>query len=204
MLVRPAARGVPRASPSPAEPAAPRGRLAGLGVRRRPRRGQDAGRGLVDSAAGRRRHHEARLPDRPDRRRHPRRDGRRPVGPDRRRAPVEPAAVRIVKTPRRMAQRRPRGLPERRGARASPRAQYRHPLGRRAGLLAAGRIDLGPGDAGASGRHQSPGHDHDNPAPARGPPAHPRRGDHRPDDRFHLRQPGPPAARVSQSDRQLV
>ena len=30
--VRPAARGVPRASPSPHEPAAARGRLAGLGV----------------------------------------------------------------------------------------------------------------------------------------------------------------------------
>ena len=76
-----------RAHPrAPADPAAARGRLAGLGVRRRPRGRQDAGRGLLDSAPGRRRHHEARLPDRPDRRRYPRRDGRGPVGPDRRRA----------------------------------------------------------------------------------------------------------------------
>ena len=67
--------------------------------------------------------------------------------------PLEPASVRNVETPRRMAQRRPRGLPERRGARARPRAQYRHPLGRRAGLLAARRIDLGLGDAVAPGRH---------------------------------------------------
>ncbi len=100
-----------------------------------------------------------------------------PSGPDRRRAPVEPAAVRIVETPRRMAQRRPGGLLERRRARARPRAQYRHPLGRRAGVLAARRIDLGPGDAGAAGRHQSPGPDHDHAAPARGPQTHPRRGD---------------------------
>ena len=65
-----------------------------------------------------------------------------------------------------MAQRRPRDLLERRRARARPRVEYRHPLGRRAGLLAARRIDLGPGDAGAAGRHQSPGPDHDNAAPA--------------------------------------
>ena len=76
-----------------------------------------------------------------------------------------PAAVRAVKTPRRLAQRRPRDLLERRGARARPRAEHRHPLGRRAGLLAARRIDLGPGDAGAAGRHQSPGDDHDHAAP---------------------------------------
>ena len=72
-----------RASPRPAEPAAPRGRLAGLGVRGRTRGGQDAGRGLLDPAPRRSRHHEARLPDCPDRRRHPRRDGRGPVWPDR-------------------------------------------------------------------------------------------------------------------------
>ena len=47
VLVRPAARGVPRASPRPAEPAAPRGRLAGLGLRGRARGGQDACRGLL-------------------------------------------------------------------------------------------------------------------------------------------------------------
>ena len=52
LLVRPAARGVPRASPGPAEPAAPRGRLAGLGVCGRPRGGQDARRGLRGFSAG--------------------------------------------------------------------------------------------------------------------------------------------------------
>src|SRR5271166_2846492 len=40
-----------------------------------------------------------------------------------------------------MAQRRPRGLLERRRARARPRVERRHPLGRRAGVLAARRID---------------------------------------------------------------
>ena len=33
---------------------------------------------------------------------------------------------------------------------------------------------------------------------------HPRRGDHRPDDRYHVCQPGPPAARVSRSDRRVI
>ena len=61
-------------------------------------------------------------------------------------------------------------------------------------------VDLGPGDAGAPGRHQSPGLDHDNAAPARGPPAHPRRGDHRPDDRFHA-TPTRPTCRASSSHR---
>ena len=51
--------------------------------------------------------------------------------------PWMPAAVRVLETPRRMAQRRPRGLPERRGARARRGLEHRHPLGRRAGLLAA-------------------------------------------------------------------
>ena len=37
-----------------------------------------------------------------------------------------------------------------------------------------------------------------------GPQAHPRRTDHGPDDRHDLRQPSPPAARVSRSDRRLV
>ncbi len=54
-----------------------------------------------------------------------------------------------------------RGLPERRKARSHPRGERRHPVGRRFRLLAASRIDLGPGDAGAAGRHQSPGDDHD-------------------------------------------
>ena len=171
-----------------------------------------AGRGAGKTRAGacwvqhrvEARHHEARLPDRPDRRRHPRRDGRGPVRPARHRAAMVPASVRIVETPRPMAQRRPGGLLERRGARARPRVECRHPLGRRARLLAASRIDLGPGDAGAPGRHQSPGPDHDHAAPRRGPQTHPHRGDHRPDDRNHLRQPGPPAARVPHSDRRLV
>ena len=46
VFVRPAARGVPHASPGPAEPAAARGRLASLGVCRRPRGRQDARRGV--------------------------------------------------------------------------------------------------------------------------------------------------------------
>ena len=61
-------------------------------------------------------------------------------------------------------------------------------------MLAVRRVDLGPGDAGTAGRHQSPGHDHDDAAPAGGSRAHSRRGDHRPDDRLDLRQPGPFAA----------
>ena len=60
VFVRPAARGVPRASPRPADPAAARGRLAGLGLYRRPRGRQDPSRRLLDPAAGRQRHHEAR------------------------------------------------------------------------------------------------------------------------------------------------
>ena len=86
LLVRPAARGVPRHPRARPTPAAPRGRLAGLGLRGRSRGGQDARRRLLDSAAGRGRHHEARLPDRPDRRRYSRRDGRGPLGADRGRA----------------------------------------------------------------------------------------------------------------------
>ena len=120
------------------------------------------------------------------------------------RAPVEPAAVRTFETPRRMAQRRPRDLPERRRARACARAQHRHPLGRRAGLLAARRINLGPGDAGAAGRHQPAGADHDHAAPARGSQTNPRRRDHRQDDRYHVRQPGAPAERVSLANCQPV
>ena len=42
-------RAHPRARPTPA---APRGRLAGLGLRGRPRGRQDAGRGLAGSSAG--------------------------------------------------------------------------------------------------------------------------------------------------------
>ena len=106
------------ASPRPADAAAACGRLASLGLCGRPRRGQDAGRGFVDSAEGRRRNHEARLPDRSDRSRHPRRHGRGPVRALERCAPVEPASVRVFETPRRMAQRSSRGLLERRGARA--------------------------------------------------------------------------------------
>ena len=169
VLVRPAARRVPRASPRPAEPAAPRGRLAGLGLRGRARGGQDAGRGLLDPAPRRGRHHEARLPDRPDHGRYPRRHGRGPLGAARGRAPLVPASIRAFETPRDLAQRCPRGLLERRRARARPRVEHRHPLGRRAGVLAARRIDLGHGDAGTAGRHQSPGPDHDNTAPRRGP-----------------------------------
>ncbi len=45
------------------------------------------GPALLDSAPGRRWHHEARLPDRADRSRYPGCDGRRPVGPDHCRAP---------------------------------------------------------------------------------------------------------------------
>ena len=56
--------------------------------------------------------------------------------------------------------------------------------------------DVGPGDAGLAGRGQSPGADHDHAAPGRGPEAHPRRADHRPDQRHHLREPGPPAPGV--------
>jgi hypothetical protein len=41
---------------------------------------------------------------------------------------------------------------ELRGASAGSRPRRRHRLGRRARLLAAGRIELGPGDAGAAGR----------------------------------------------------
>ncbi len=52
VLVRPAGRGVPRASPGPADPAAARGRLAGLGVCGRPRGRQDAGRGLAGFSSG--------------------------------------------------------------------------------------------------------------------------------------------------------
>ena len=98
----------------------------------------------------------------------------------------------------------PRRLPERRRARARPRAECRHDLGRRAGLLAACRIDLGHGDAGAAGRHQSPGPDHDNAAPRRRAQAHPCRGDHRPDDRYHVCQRGPSAARIHRSDRRVI
>ena len=115
-----------------------------------------------------------------------------------RRAAVVPASIRAFETPRHLAQRRPRGLLERRRARARPRVERRHPLGRRAGVLAARRIDLGPGDAGAAGRHQSPGPDHDNAAPRRGPETHPRRGDHRPDDRYHV-MPTRPTCRASSS-----
>ena len=67
-------------------------------------------------------------------------------------------------TPAHLAQRRPRGLLERRKAGARSWAQHRLAVGRRIGLLAAGRINVGPGDAGAANRRQSPGHDHDNPA----------------------------------------
>ena len=66
----------------------------------RARGGQDAGRRLLDPAPRRDRHHEARLPDRPDRGRHPRRDGRGPLGPARGRATVVPASVRTVEAPR--------------------------------------------------------------------------------------------------------
>ena len=66
------------------------------------------------------------------------------------------------------------------------------------------RVDLGPGDAGPAGRYQSPGPDHDDPAARGGPQAHPRRGDHRPDDRYHVCQPGPSAAAVRHPDRRLV
>ena len=65
-------------------------------------------------------------------------------------------------------------------------------------------IDLGPGDAGTAGRCRSQGVDHDHAAPARGPPAHPHRIVHRQDDRYHLRQPGPPAARIPRADRRPV
>ena len=43
--VRAAAGRLPRASPGPRDPAAARGRLAGVGLRGRARGGQDAGRG---------------------------------------------------------------------------------------------------------------------------------------------------------------
>ncbi len=187
MSVRPAGRGVRHASPGSIDPASARGRLAGLGLCRRPRGRQDAGRRLLDPAAGPKRHHEAGLPDRPDRGRYPGCDGRGPVRALGRRAAVVPAAVRTLQAPRHLAQRGPRGLLERRGAGAGPRSQRQHPLGRRIGLLAASRIDLGPGDAGTAGRHESPGLDHDNAAPAGGPAAHPGRADHRPDDRHDLR-----------------
>ena len=51
---------------------------------------------------------------------------------------------------------------------------------------------------------ESPGPDHDNPAPAGGAQTHPRRGDHGADHGHHLCQPGPLAAGVSLADRRLV
>ena len=48
--VRPAARRMPRASPGPAQPAAARGRLAGLGIRGRTRSRQDAEPALAGSS----------------------------------------------------------------------------------------------------------------------------------------------------------
>ena len=85
-----------------------------------------------------------------------------------------------------------------------PRAEHRHPLGRRAGVLAARRIDMGPGDAGAAGRHQSPGADHDHAAPALGSQTNPRRGEHGSDNRHYLRQPGALAEGVSLANCQPV
>ena len=51
---------------------------------------------------------------------------------------------------------------------------HRHPLGRRAGLLAAAEIDLGPGHVVRSGPARNPqALITTTPRPARGPPAHP-------------------------------
>ena len=197
LLVRPAARRVPRASPSPAEPAAPRGRLAGLGLRGRARGGQDAGRGLLDAAPRRGRHHEARLPDRPDHGRHPRRHGRGPLGAAGGRATVVPASVRAFEAPRYLAQRR-RAVclsgeePERaRGLNVDTlwadelacwqRAESTWDLAMlalRAGTNPQALITTTPRRVAVL-------------------QPHPRRGDHRPDDRYHVRQPGPPAAASS-------
>ncbi len=156
-----------RASPSPREPAPARRRLASVGLCGRARGGQDARRRLLGSAPRRDRRHEARLSDRPDHGRYPRRHGRWPLRSAGGRSTVVPAAILAFEAPRFLAQRGPRGLHERRKARSHPRGKRRHPVGRRFRLLAASRIDLGPGDAGAAGRHQSPGDDHDDRAGSR-------------------------------------
>ena len=69
--VRAAAGGMPRASEGPADADTARGRLAGVGLRGRPRGRQDAGRGAVDPAARRGGHDDAGLPDRTHGQRHP-------------------------------------------------------------------------------------------------------------------------------------
>ena len=86
-------RAHPRGRPSQRPP---RGRLAGLGLRGRARGGQDACRGLLDPAPRPGRRHEARLPDRPDHGRHPRRHGRGPLGAAGGRATVVPASIRAA------------------------------------------------------------------------------------------------------------
>ena len=63
-------------------------------------------------------------------------------------------------------------------------------------MLAASRIHLGHGDAGAAGRRQPASPHHHHAPPRGGPQTHPRRADHRPDQRHHLRQPGPTAEGV--------
>ena len=87
------------------------GYVAGAGPGRR-------GRGGVDSATGQRVHDEARVPDRADRQRHSRRDGRGALRALERRAAVAAAEVRTIEAQSDLAQRRTGNLPERRGARA--------------------------------------------------------------------------------------
>ena len=107
-----------RASPSPHEPAPARRRLASVGLCGRARGGQDARRRLLGAEPRRDRHHEARLSDRPDHGRHPRRHGRWPLRASGGRSTVVPAGILAFEAPRFLAQRGPRGLPERRKARA--------------------------------------------------------------------------------------
>ena len=153
-------RGVPRASAGAASQRPPEGRLAGVGLRGRPRGGQDAGRGGVDPATGSRGHmklgcliaptaNDIRdvLVEGPS--------GLLSIAP-----PWMPAQIRAVKAAGRSGPTGPGDLPERRRAGARARAEHRHPLGRRTGVLAASRTDVGPGDAGAAGRGQSARPDH--------------------------------------------
>ena len=82
-----------RASPSPREPASAPRRLAGVGLCGRARGRQDARRLRLGAEPRRGRHHEARLSDRPDHGRYPRRHGRWPLRAAGGRSTVVPARI---------------------------------------------------------------------------------------------------------------
>ena len=81
------------------------------------------------------------------------------------------------------------------------RVQPRHDLGGRAGVLAAGRIDMGTGDAGLADGKEPPGDDYNHAKESGRAQENPGRADDGADQGYNLREPGPASASVSVADR---